>query len=255
MKAVITEQQARQITGGRKPFEIVEYERAIKYLDACITLDDARYWKDYADRYAFWSKIHKDKEHLRKANKLDQVSLRKMAELAELLWPTKKKSIEACKISGCLNAVYSRGVCNTHYANAHRGGSASGVIDDSKGKGKPLGVSGRLRQTGLTANDAAHAVRFARIEKKKFDKLVDRGVSKRQLAALATKRRSSDAYVWLISDSSGPTLKSVNNILHRKSPVVAAELTTDEARKVRPIVISLIEWLDEFEQNLPRTGS
>lgn len=48
MKAVISSEQARQITGGRTPLVPVEFETAVKALKACTQIDEAKYWSDKA---------------------------------------------------------------------------------------------------------------------------------------------------------------------------------------------------------------
>lgn len=89
MNAVISSEVARQITRGRTPLVPVEYEDAIKALDACITLDEARYWSAKADALAAWAKIHHSGEVVRKAKALKLHAFRRMGELAGELNPRK----------------------------------------------------------------------------------------------------------------------------------------------------------------------
>lgn len=56
MNSVITAEQAKKITGGRTPLVPVEYEAAVKSLQACATLDEAKYWSDKSDALAAWAK-------------------------------------------------------------------------------------------------------------------------------------------------------------------------------------------------------
>lgn len=84
---VINESQARQITGGRKPLVPVEYETAIKFLTACLTLDEAKIWDAKADALAAWAKIYRDDDVSRKAKMLKLHAYRRMGQLATELRP------------------------------------------------------------------------------------------------------------------------------------------------------------------------
>lgn len=53
MQSVISAAEAKKITGGRTPLVPVEYETAITALQACVTLDETKYWSDKADP-RFW---------------------------------------------------------------------------------------------------------------------------------------------------------------------------------------------------------
>ena len=89
MNAVLTREVARQITRGRTPLVPVEYETAVKSLQACIDLNDAKYWDDKADALAAWAKIYRSDETLRKAKMLKLHAFRRMGELAGELKPLK----------------------------------------------------------------------------------------------------------------------------------------------------------------------
>jgi hypothetical protein len=89
MNNVITEEQARKITGGRKPLMPVEYETAINALAACITIDETKYWSDKADALAAWAKIYRSPDAERKAKQLKLHAYRRMGQLAEQLRPRK----------------------------------------------------------------------------------------------------------------------------------------------------------------------
>lgn len=82
MSTVITEQQARQITGGRKPLVPVEYEAACNALAQCVDLDEAKYWSDKADALAAWAKIYRDDRISAQAKRLKLKAYRRMGELA-----------------------------------------------------------------------------------------------------------------------------------------------------------------------------
>jgi hypothetical protein len=85
MNAVITADEARAITGGRAPLVPVEYETAIKALQACRNIDDAKYWSDKASALAAWAKIYHSRQVMREARLLKLHAYRHMAELAHAI--------------------------------------------------------------------------------------------------------------------------------------------------------------------------
>lgn len=87
MNAVLTPQQAKQVTRGRTPLVPVEYETACKALEACCTLDESKYWSDKADALAAWAKIYQNGDALRKAKMLKLHAFRRMGELAGEMKP------------------------------------------------------------------------------------------------------------------------------------------------------------------------
>ena len=89
-QTVITAAQAREITLGRTPLVPVEYETACKALEACRTLDEAKYWDNKADALAAWAKIHRDQKIERGARALKLHAYRRMGELAAIIRPQKR---------------------------------------------------------------------------------------------------------------------------------------------------------------------
>lgn len=87
LQTVITSNQTRQITGGRKPLVPVEYESALRSLSACLSLDDAKIWDAKADALAAWAKIYRDDEVTRKAKMLKLHAYRRMGQLANEIRP------------------------------------------------------------------------------------------------------------------------------------------------------------------------
>lgn len=87
MQAVITKAQARAITRGREPHVPVEYEQAVTALQACLTLDETKYWSDRADALAAWAKIYGNDQAGRKAKMLKLHAYRRMGILAAELCP------------------------------------------------------------------------------------------------------------------------------------------------------------------------
>jgi hypothetical protein len=221
---VITEKQARAITGGRKPLFPQEYETACTSLQACIDLDEAKYWSDLATARAAWAKLHHDKTILRLAQQLKLKAARRMGEIAIELYPVKKRD--------------------------------GNIICQSPNTA--------LKQHGLNADDAVSALRLARASKEEFKKVLENPrapkAASRAFAGRGFVNRAvaSEAYSWLMHTSShsghhGPTLNAVLSAI-RKRPAreVAEQIAKSEAASVRTTVTALMEWLDEFEQYLPK---
>jgi len=137
MSQVITHEQARQITGGRDVFTLVEYEQAVSLLRECLTLDDAKRFATYADAKAAWARIHHDETVLRLSRALKLHAARRMAELAEKERPTK----------------YRR----------RRG----------RGGHRPQGARSLLREGGMKAGEIGGAIKLARMSEKDFQALTE----------------------------------------------------------------------------------
>ena len=222
MTAVITEQQARQITGGRKPLMPIEYEEACKMLDACVSLDDAKYWADKSDALAAWAKIYHDDIASIKAKKIKLKAYRRLGELAMELAPKRRATSE---------------------------------------RGAPPGPQQLLTKNGLTQGHARQAVAVARAPIEKFENAVEMAYSPRRVEfecrGLGSRKAvRSDSWMWLTAESSylnSPRLRNTLASLRNKSAKsVATGISPDEVAKARELVVGLQEWLDEFEQYLPK---
>jgi hypothetical protein len=117
MQTVITSAEARKITGGRAPHVPVEYDQALAALQACITLDEAKYWSNKADALAAWAKIFHSNEAGRKAAQLKLHAFRRMGALAHELRP-KKIDFSGSK-PGAVSMIMEHGFNRTQ-ANAAR---------------------------------------------------------------------------------------------------------------------------------------
>jgi hypothetical protein len=116
---VLTQEQARQITRGRTPLVPLEYETAVKSLQACLTLDEAKYWSDKADALAAWSRIYRNDEAGLKAKRLKLHAFRRIGELAAELRPRKGPTGRNGAVPGAVSLLKSHGFSKTA-ANAAR---------------------------------------------------------------------------------------------------------------------------------------
>jgi hypothetical protein len=119
MQTVVTAEQARQITRGRTPLVPVEYETAVKSLEACITLDEAKYWSDKADALAAWSKIYRNDEAGLKAKRLKLHAFRRIGILAGELRPRTGPTGRNGAVPGSVSLLKDHGFSKTA-ANAAR---------------------------------------------------------------------------------------------------------------------------------------
>lgn len=116
MQQVITAKQAKQITGGRTPLVPVEYEAAVKALQACTTLDEARYWDNKADALAAWAKIYHNDQVTREAKILKLHAYRRMGLLAAELQPSKALGYGRGHAPGPLKLLRQYGFSHTKAA-------------------------------------------------------------------------------------------------------------------------------------------
>jgi hypothetical protein len=111
VQAVITKEEAKKITGGRTPLVPVEYETAVNALQACITLDETKYWSDKADALAAWAKIYR--------KMLKMHAFRRMGQIAGELRPRTGPTGKNGAVPGAVSLLKSTGLSKTG-ANAAR---------------------------------------------------------------------------------------------------------------------------------------
>lgn len=218
MLQVLTEKQAREITGGRTPLVPVEYEEACKALAACVTLDEAKYWDNKADALAAWAKIYHDDKAGRNARALKLWAYRRIGELAAELQPGRKPG---------------------------RGGGSS------------PGPTSLLMEKGFQRYEANAARRLARAPKAEVERLTSLprppaptylSESGFKAAPYATGKPFADHPSWRRFWSSCCSFESAIRVL---DPIEMARSVT-KAQKVRERIARAIEWLDTFEQHLPK---
>lgn len=194
----------------------VLYSEAVGRLVACQTIDEAKYYADKSEALAAWAKIHSDKAASVEAKRLKLHAYRRMGELAKELRP------------------------RTYFG---KGGSSS------------KGAHSLLQEKGFSRHEAQRMTAITRIPVQKFTKLIESGATPAAASRYAPSIRSNksgESYRKLMLEGQGAsTFRSFT----RKNPAkeLAKGMSFDEAEKCREVVVELQEWLDEFEQNLPRT--
>lgn len=219
MNNVITEKQSRQITGGRQPHVPVEYENALRSLQTCLTIDDTKYWANKADALSAWAKMYRDDNVGRKAKQLKLHAYKRMGQLAAELRPQRAAPSEF---------------------------TPKGL---HKFKGGTRGPTSLLREHGLTRQQAASARSLADLDEGKFQDLLE-SRNPPSLTALALDRRNRSQSYLLVTR--GPPLHFRTFARANDPKQLAIGIRSDEIVRIRGIVTELIEWLDEFEQHLPK---
>lgn len=156
MNAVITQSQARAILKGRVPHVPLEYEQALRSLQACIDIDEAKYWSDKADALAAWAKMYRNDEAGRKAKVLKLQAYRRMGVLsAELCPPGSRK------------------------------------MGEGNGKGSLPGPRALLESHGLSIAESDAARSLANLPKRQFEQLI-----KHPVAPTTARHYIRDITLW-----------------------------------------------------------
>lgn len=223
MQQVISEKQAREITGGRKPLVPVKYEEALKALKECETLDEAKYWDNKADALAAWAKIYRDDEAGRGAKRLKLHAYRRMYQLAIELRPPKNPS----------KPMSGSGV-------EIRGPGGYRIV------GKTPGAFGLLMDKGLSFTQAQAASRLGRSSPEEFRKSIE----SENPPSPCTAARKNHCSLWArFSDQS--RISTFYGFSIKNDPAaIAGEIEEDRVSSALEIVRKARDWLDELDQRL-----
>jgi hypothetical protein len=210
---LISEEQARAITGGRKPLVPIKYEEACKALVECQSIDDAKYFSDKADALAVWAKIYSNDEAGLEAKKLKLHAYRRMSQLADELRPQEKSK--------------------------------------RTGRGAPNGPPSLLREKGFSQTAVGAMRKLGRLPEHKFEQLIKlpsppSPTSFSQTVALS----GSKSYEEFTRQSGVYNLRAFCNKNGARD--VAKGMSESEGKRCRVIAKGLLDWLDEFEQHLPK---
>lgn len=217
---VLTSAQARAITRGRAPLVPVEYESAVNALQACLTLDEAKYWNDKADALAAWAKIYHSDEASRKARALKLHAYRRMGILAAELRPPNRK-------------------------------------DEGRATPGPLSA---LMEAGLSRSQATAARVVAKLPPRKFEKAVEseRPPAPSSFRITSGNENLSESWRTLTGRSLNRTT-TVNSMSgfacfcrNNDAKALARFLTKDETEQARKIATEIAEWVDDFLTRLPK---
>lgn len=214
---VITSDQAKQITGGRKPLTIASYEAAVKSLRECIAFDDTKYWSDLSDAAIAWAKINDDDEVMRLAKALKLEAARRVGAIAIRMRPK-------------VQPLRDRG----------------GFLGTSEGPQKLL-----QNQLGMNKMAANACVGLARMAKPDFNHAV-RAASPPSPGQLYVRGTSGEWTKFKLYSHWGNFKLATSN----KNASEAASLLKKESSKLissaRAEAEEMSEWLEVFVRCLPK---
>ena len=194
----------------------VKYTEAVKALEACLTLQEARYWTNTADALAAWSKIYNDDEAESNARRLKLHAYRRMSQLADQLGREPANQSEVAK------------------PPKREGGHRN--IRSGQGKG-PAAV---LREHGLKSNQIGEITRIGRIPERRFKELVAQNrppaIARAATAGVSRKHAVRQAETWLPlmgRNGHGVNLASFVAFTQRYPPHLVRSLTDEEVARIR----------------------
>lgn len=193
----------------------IKYTAAIKALAACRSIDEVKYFADKSDALAVWAKIYQNDQVAVEAKRLKLHAFRRMGILATEIQP--------------------------------------GRGDNGSKSGGPPGPAGLLRQAGLPGHDAQSATSLSRLSDKKFRAEVE---SERPHAPSFFRDAfygSSDSWVVLAGKNGRGSMQSFRAFCRKENPkTIAKSLSPSEAKKAKEMATEIIEWMDTFDQYLPK---
>lgn len=203
----------------------VFYEDACKALVACQTIDESKYWSDKADALAAWAKIFKSKKAEVEAKKLKLHAFRRMGEIAKAML---------------------------------KDGRERGEVTDSK-MGAKKGINHILIKQGLTHSQAHLVSKVSKVPDEVFEDAIKspKPPSPSSIKSIVIKRKSavegSDAYKHLMDGQRfGRLAKFAYFCSTHDAYELARQLSPSEAKICRKALVQCQEWLDAFEQALPK---
>lgn len=213
MGKVLTIADARKYAESKKFHLPVVYEEAVKALKNTRTINEANEFNNAAEALATWAKIYRSDEAGRQAKQLKLHAYRRMGELARQLAPGKPK----------------------------------------KGGGRHPGPAAKLQELGFSHHQANGATYLSKLNKRDFNKLVNQKNPPAPTSAAKRFRVLGTTTQWQLIRASQHTPFNCTVFISENDPVeLARKLNKGEVKLAREMTIELIEWLDEFEQALPK---
>ena len=209
----LTIADARKFAKSDKFHMPVSYQKAVAELKRCKTLDGAKYFDNAAEALAVWASIYRNNEAGRQAKQLRLHAHRRMGQLARELAPGKPK----------------------------------------KGGGRYPGPSAKLQEYGLSHHQANAATHLAKLGKRDFNKLVKQKSPPAPTSVTRRYRQPGTTTQWELLRQSQRNPFACYGFVQKNDPIeIAKALNKGEVDFARTITIALIEWLDRFEQALPK---
>lgn len=216
-----------------------------KAITECTTIALGVYLDNRIDVIAALAKYLKDDKLTIAAKRVKLENYRKLGELAELERPT-------ARLSGYTSE--QKRERRNQQAREFKKRKETGA--QMPGRGTSKGAASLLKGSGFTDKQAHRILAISRIPDDKFKEIIKEPIPPAPVVA-ATFGLGNSSLSRGVSSSNyrefshhGTTFRAVC----RKNPPVelARGMTVDEAKKAREIVVELQEWLDAFEQALPK---
>lgn len=190
----------------------IEYDAAIHALQACISLDEAKYWSNKADALAAWAKMYRSDRAGVEAKKLKLHAYRRMGQIAEEMRPRKPGTTR-----GPLSLL------NEHLPRATA--QESSVLARLPSKKFDEMIS---RPTPPSPSTAMKEYRFS------------------------NNGCSASWQVLMTSSGAASLVAARGFCAKHDAASLGRGLNADEAGKVRIIIQEISDWLDELERVLPK---
>lgn len=135
-----------------------------------------------------------------------------------------------------------------------RMGELAGELRPAKRKGLPGSAPGPvslLVGNGLKKSEANAARKVALLSQETFREMAARPKPPSPFTAAAAKQRGTQCWTTF-SSSAGAAMHFRSFTRQHGASELARGMTADEASRAREIAREITEWLDEFEQHLPK---
>lgn len=195
----------------------VKYDVAVRALTACRNIDEAKHYADKSDALAAWARIYKD-EHVKvEAKRLKLHAYRRMGVLAREIRPGTERT-------------------------GRKGGSIPGPVS-------------LLKEMGLSRNEAQSASLIGAVSNKRFKNAIDLP-SPPAPSTFKFKNRKGVSEAWKSltgASGRGYPMTGFRGFCRNNDPKkIARALSWSEVEKVREMATEIIEWMDAFDQYLPK---
>lgn len=208
-RGIISEAQARQITGGRKPLMPAEWDQAIVAIKACTTFDEAKYWDNLAVAKEAWARIHHSDDLLREARAVRLYASRRLGEIGEILNPLRKQ---------------------------RRGNLLANVGG--------TGAAAYLKRNGMTRGSATAACHLAKLKPNDFERIVN---LPRPPSPMAVGRRERTSSELVLTELAGFWTHLERNSPHEVASASVHRDLLALRKKVRAVIDWLEEFHDRLE--------
>ena len=200
----------------------LKYDVAVRALASCRNIDEAKYYADKAEALAAWAKIYRNDQAKIEAKRLKLHAYRRMGILAQ-------------ELSGELEYIRPAG----------------------RNKGRKPGAVTILKNAGLALHQANVASAVSKLSEKKFKAAVNAPSPPSAHSFTIRLKGASDAWKVVVGYVQGPgPLPTLRCFCRKHKPkLLARGLSVDEGRKAGGMAREVIEWLDTFEQYLPRDSA